>query len=266
MPYAPLPGPVDFSSFVPPGQPDLLAPARRAGLLMIVLGVLVALMGACNGGSAALITPEQVTEQQATMRELGVPDSPIKPETQRIGTMILGGLTLLVGILFVVNGVYVRGGRPRAITTGLCLTGAVTLLVGGLFLMCLIALLVAPVVAGAMLCVLAIPLGLLVWLLIWLIGAARNNSQLSYLRQQYQAQFYQYQHNQQAYAAYAGGLPYPAAGYSPVGYPPAGYGPGYGQPPASQPPSPPAPQSAPMPPAQTPAPPAGGPDEPPAAG
>jgi hypothetical protein len=258
-PYGSSPA-VDFSQFAPPGQDDLLAPARRAGILMIVLGVLIALMGACNGGSALLLTPEKMAENQAAMRQLGWPDSPIKPETTRIASAIAGGLTLLVGIIFIVNGAYVRRGTSASITIGMVVTGGVALLVGGLFLMAAIGLLVSPVVAAAMLCVLVVPLALLVWLLTWLIAAARNNPRVAYARQQYQAQFYQYHQYQQAYAGYAGGVPLPPSGYAPVGYGPAQAPPPTS--PANLPPQqaaspPPTPSSFDRPPQP------GGPDEPP---
>jgi hypothetical protein len=259
-PYGASPA-IDYSRFMPPGHDDLLAPARRAGVLMMVLGVLISFMGACNGGSAMLLTPEKMAENQAAMRELGWPDSPIKPETARTMSAVGGGLTLLVGLAFVVTGVYVRRGTPAAVTTGLVLTGGVTLLVGGLFLLFVIGLVVSPVMAGAMLCVLAVPLALLVWLLVWLVGAARNNSRVVYAKQQYQAQFYQYQ---QAYGGYAGGTPYPPSGYAPVGYAPPPPQPQQQATPSHPAPQQPAPPAAPPPsafdrPAQP-----GGPDEPPA--
>jgi hypothetical protein len=216
QPYASGPS-VNLSQFAPPGQDDLRAPARRAGILMAVLGVLIALMGACNAGSALVVTPEKMVENQAAMRELGWPDSPIKPETTRIASAVAGGVTLLVGILFVVNGIYVRRGTPAAVTTGLFLTGGLMLLVGGLCLMAAIALLVSPVMAAAMLCVLLVPLVLLVWLLVWLIGAAKNSARIAYAMQQYQAQFYMYQQQQQMYAQPPSVAPYPP------GYPPSGY-------------------------------------------
>jgi hypothetical protein len=263
-PYTPAGPAVDYSQFAPPGQDDLLAPARRAGILMAVLGMLVAFMGACNGGSALMLTPERMAENQAAMRELGWPESPIKPETTRIASAITGGLTLLVGIAFVVNGVFVRRGTPAAVTTGLFLTGGLLLLVGGLCLMAIIALLVSPMVAAGMLCIFLVPLLLLVWLMIWLIAASKNSSRIAHAAQQYQAQYFQYQQHQQAYGGYAAGAPYPPAGYGPVGYgqPPAAPMPQGLQPPSAPQPAPPSPLQQP-PASEQPSRP-GGPDEPPA--
>ena len=218
--------PFDFSQYVPPAQADLLAPARRAGTLMMVLGALVAMFGFCNAGSAFTTSPEQMAEQQAALRTPGMPESPLSPRGMQIATAVAGVLTLLVGVTLAVNGTYVRRGSSLATTLGLVMAGGLTLLIGLFVLLSVAAAFGAPMF-GAFACVLAVPLGLLIWLLVWLVAAARNNAAVGAAQQQYQAQFYAYQQQQQAY-----GQPAPAA-YppQPPGYGAAGYAYGYGYPP-----------------------------------
>jgi hypothetical protein len=61
-----------------------------------------------------------------------------------------------------------------------------------------------------------VPLGVLVLQLVWLISALRAGSQLAMAQQQYQAQYWQYQQNMQAYGGYVPPqTPPPSAGGNP---------------------------------------------------
>ena len=218
-PYAPPQPPIDFSSYQPGG--DLLGPARRAGILLIVIGALVAMFGTCNLAGAIVIGPEEMAQQQAELRGMGLPQSPIDPGVQRVLSGVFAGLTLLVGIALAVNGASVRRGSSLATTVGMVVTGGLGLLVGLLVVMFGMAAFVAPPMAvGA--CIMTVPLGLLVWAFIWLVAAARHGPRLAAAQQQYAANYYQLQQQQHAYAqpgAY--GMPYappPQQAYAPQSY------------------------------------------------
>lgn len=216
-PYPPSPylqPPIDFSSYPPSG--DLLGPARRAGVLMIVLGTLGVLMGACDLGRALLISADEIAQQQAVFNSMGLPQSPISPETARALGGVLAGLTLLTGLAFVIDGVYVRRGSPTATTLGLVLAGGLGLLAGLIILLFVVAAFAVPPLA-AIACVMAVPLGLLIWAFVWLFVASRQGPHLAAARQQYAAQYYHLQQQQQSYAQAGGyGMSSAPQGY---GYP-----------------------------------------------
>jgi hypothetical protein len=211
-PYAPPP--VDFSQYMPYGQPDLLGPARRAGALMMVLGALLAMFGACNGGSALVRSPESIAQEQQKMQAAGMLEAGMTPETMKTAAAVAGGLTLLVGIAFLVNGVYVRRASGAAITVGIVLAGGLTALTGMFLFVCVVMALRAPLMLG-LACVFAVPFGLLAWLDVWLIQAIRSNAQVNALRTQYQAQFAGYSQQYPGYAPNPYGYAYPP---QPPGY------------------------------------------------
>jgi hypothetical protein len=234
-PYPPQqPQPHQTAPYTYGGQPgyafhtlgtDVLKPARRAALLMIVLGALVTLFGLCNAVTAMVMSPEMVAEQESAMKAAGLPESNISAEAFRTMTVVMGALTLLVGVTFIVVGAFVRRGSRAATVTGLIVASALALLLGLFALLCLIAAFAAPVVA-AYACLFAIPFFLLIWLIAWLAQAVRASGAVAAAHNQFNAQFYQYQQQQQAYA-------YPV---------PPGYGYGYGYPaPQTQPQQPAAP-------------------------
>jgi hypothetical protein len=235
-PYAPPQPPIDFSSYRPAG--DLLGPSRRAGVLLLVLGGLVALMGTCNLAGAVYLGPEEMAEQQAQFKSMGLPPSPMDAGTQRVLSGVLAGLTLLVGMALAVNGTFVRRGSAVATTLGLVMTGGLALLLGLFVVMFALgaALVAPPMLVGA--CIMAVPLGLLAWAFIWLVAAARHGPRLAAAQQQYAAQYHQLQQQQLAYAQPGGyGVPYgasvPQQPYAPQPY---GYaGPAYAPPQGRQP-------------------------------
>jgi hypothetical protein len=200
-----------------------------------------------------------------------MPAPPIGAKAMRNLTVAMAVLTLLVGVGFIITGVYVRRGSAVAITAGLIMSGGLALLLA-LFVLAMIVAAFASPMLGGIACVLVLPLGISIWLVAWLISAARSNANVAAARQQYQAQFYAYQQQQQAYGQAAYGQPAYGAPAAPA---PPGYGYGYapppppsfepppGQPPAQQQQSP--PQSS-SPPGTLPAGDADGPPAPPAAG
>lgn len=226
LPYAPPP--IDFSGYQAPE--DLLRPARRAGTLVIVLGVLIGLFGACNGGQAIVQSPADIAEQQAELRKAGLPtESPFSFEAIRTINVVGGVLLLLLGVGLIVNGVYVRRGSSGAAVVGLVLTGGLGLLAGATVLLFVIGAFMAPLL-GVMACMFVVPFALLIWAFVWLVSAARHGSRVAAAQQQYQSQYYHYWQQQQAYGQTPGyPMPYPPQGYgSPT--PPAPWPQGYGAP------------------------------------
>jgi hypothetical protein len=189
-----------------PSSP-LLAPARRAGLLMIILGSITAAYFLCNG-AAFIVMP---TDQLFTHSTLPPgQEVPFTPETLKKVGVIMSSLMLIVGIAMIVVGVMTRQHSPGAIVAGIVLSSILALLGALCVLVMLVTGLSAPLMF-AFACVLSIPVALLVLNLFWLAQALRAAPQLRAMQAQYQAQFWQYQQNQQAYAQppWYGGVPPP---------------------------------------------------------
>jgi hypothetical protein len=235
-PYSPMQPPYGGYPAPPPPSPDeLLAPARRAGVMMTVVGALFVLCGLGMGAISwmarqqeFLSGPEfaQAREQfrQAEMQS-GLP----------IETMLLimGVIPLAVGALFGGLGFFVRGGGFGAVVTGIVASSGVLLLLGLMILGTLVAAAANPSnIAGV--CVYVVPFAIVLLLLVWLIQAARAASRVAAARQQYQAQVWQYQQYQQAYLQQSQSQPQqPGMGYH---YPPPPAPPAPAPPPAAPPP------------------------------
>lgn len=190
-PYPQQPYPGQFDYYQPHGS-DLLAPARRAAILMFVLGGLLAVLGACNSISALVINPTEAFEKQSQL--LNDPQAfQMSPKTFRVMTVTFGIGMLVLGVLMIIFGAVVRRGSTGAIVASLII---VSLIVLGLLLLSLGSVVLAA--TGAMmgfitLCVFAIPLVLFVLLGVWLAQAAFAAPRVRALQQQYQTQMWQYQ-------------------------------------------------------------------------
>jgi hypothetical protein len=185
-PYAPYP-----ASFEPP------RPEKRAGTLMILLGCLgmtcggLGLLLALNWEKVlALYPPEMRSQLQAAATP-----------RQILGQQIV---TLLVALLFIVLGIFVRGGRRMAMVLGTILTGLMLLLCALAVVGSIVAMSTGNSLGGANICVAVVVGGVMLWQLLWLIGALRGGGGGAAARQlqaAYQAQYWQYLQQQQAYNA-----------------------------------------------------------------
>lgn len=188
-PYAP--GPAGYDPYSP-----LLAPARRAGLLMIILGSVTAAYFVCNGAAFVVMPANQIFSTAAVPPGQQMPFS---PQTMKTAGVAFSAVMLLVGVAMIVLGVMVRQNSGGAILTGLILSSILALMAGLFVLAMLVAGLTAPLMF-VFACVLALPLALLILNLVWLAQAMRAGAQLRAAQAQYQAQYWQYQQHQQAYA------------------------------------------------------------------
>jgi hypothetical protein len=251
----------------PPQTPaQLLAPARRAGILMIVLGVLGVMAGLCMAGVSAFVgsgqaaTDPQFREFQAQVQEI---ESKSGLSAQTV-FLVMGAVPLAVGALMGGMGFFVRGGGLVPVVLSMTLTGLLVLVFAFLVIAGLIqggASGNAQLLVGTV-CVYGLPLAMMILLIVWLIQALRASTRLDLAKQQFQAQVWQYQQQQQMYRQPGPGTgmgPGPAAG---PGWP---AGPGPAAPPGQGMPSSPPPggyHQYPVPPA--PSPPSAAPQAPPA--
>lgn len=197
------------AGYPPGGDPlqHLLTPAKRAGILSIILGALMLACGVCIG--AVGFTPIErfppelrsaLEEQQAAIAGAA---------EMNIQTIFVAGAVLITAaaIAMIVLGILVRGGRTGWIVSLLVLTGLMILVmlwdtVGGL-------LRSGDPRAAVGACVMAVPLGLMVLLAAWLIMALRNAGQIRAMRYQSQSNMWQFEQNRQAYQPYGYGPPPP---------------------------------------------------------
>lgn len=241
-PQGPQP-PVNFNYYQPVADP--LAPARRASVMMFVLGGLAVLAGLCFAGIASQVTADMFagTPQAAQFEQI---ESQMGISLRTLFT-IVGVVPLVIGVIFVGLGILVRQGGFGSIITALVLTGVSGLAMGffviaGVFQ----ALLGGNPAAGGAVCVYGVPFLLLLVLFVWLMQAVRAASGVTgaaaaAAQQQYQAQMWAYQQQQQqAYGQQQ--QPQPPGGYG-QSYPTPGAGTDYGYGQQTPPRSTPAPEA-----------------------
>lgn len=211
QPQSPYPYPPYPSPYAPPqagtyfGDPGdtILAPARRAAMLMFVLGGLIMLLGICNGAQALVVGAEEFAKVNERFSVPGGPPTPFSPETLRTMSLVMAGVTLFAGLAYVAVGAAVRRGSRGAA-------------IGGIVLSVLAMLFALLVVAGSLLAAIAAPpmlacacgsllpvslFGLLIW---WLVQSLRAVANWRVVQAQYQMQYWQYQQAAQAYGAMGG--------------------------------------------------------------
>jgi hypothetical protein len=204
------------------GMPDALAPAKRASVMMFVLGSMMLLCGLCTGTMAAMPL-EQIAAQRGQMPSL---PPGMTMETVRKAFMLAAFVTLPLGLLEIIVGVFVRRGGAGAAVFGIVLASLMILY----FAANVFFSVMQHAVGGVLLA--AIIAGLFVLQLVFCVQSSRAASQIGQMQAAYQAQYWQYM-QQQAYNTGGGG----AAAYNPSA---GGYNQGaYNAPPAPPPPQPP---------------------------
>ena len=203
----------------PQSAEDLRAPARRAGILMIVLGVLGVIAGLCLAffsafiGSGQYATDPNFREMQAQIQEI---ESKAGVSAQTI-FLVMGIVPLAVGALMGGLGFFVRGGGLIPVVLAMVLDGLLVLM----FVFFVLAGLIQGGASGnaqlllGTVCMYGIPLVMVILLFFWLIQALRASSKIELARQQQQGQMWQYQQQQQAYRQPGGAGPASGQGMTP---------------------------------------------------
>ena len=254
-PYSPQQLPYGHPGGYPPEPPrspeQLLAPARRAGTLMIVVGALSVLCGLYFAwwsgnfdATSAGLPPEM---QRQFQQQVELTERQAGGMKFRTIILVMGIVPLVVGAVLGGLGFYVRGGSLGTIITGIVIVAGVLLVTGIALLAGVVqsGAMGGPVFAAAAICIYGVPFALTLMLMVWLVQAARAASQVVMARRQYQAQMGQYQQYQQAYLQQGQAPSQPPASSAPpqpswMGYhyprpqPPA---PGPTTPPPADPPS-----------------------------
>jgi hypothetical protein len=196
-PYTPPPSPnyggYDFNYYQP--MQDPLAPAKKASIMLYVLGALVLLPSMCCG-LVGLSIPTMIAQQPAAFSELSA--SGMTPQAMQTVLIVGGVVGLLIAVAMIVLGRFVRRGSAAPAVTAIVLVA----LIGLYLLLNAIGLLVmkmppAQVVMGMAITVLG--LVLIGMLILWLIQAVMAAPRVALMKNQYQQQMWQYQQQQQMY-------------------------------------------------------------------
>lgn len=191
-PYQP-PQPYPYgTSYGPPPDPGTYA--RNAGVLMMVLGVLMAAFGGC--AVAGGFTLEDRSAMSAEQRsEIDRAEERLKAD---LGidvltfAKIVGGIIAVPAFGMVFLGLYIRRGNTVAIILGIIASGGCAIMLG---LMAVLSLPAGNIFAG---CVMIVPLGLFCLEVFWLAKAVMSAGPLKVFNEQQQA--YQWQMAQHARA------------------------------------------------------------------
>jgi hypothetical protein len=218
MPYQPYPAAVVIA--------DPKAPARRASILLFVLGALLVLIAVCVV-AVSFVPVESLPAADRTKFEEMMSQSGRSVSLQEVMGFyrVAGGVLLVPAFAMLVVGIGVIRNRPGWIVTAIVVTSVMLAVFAIITLLMVVGMFTQPQMAPCI-CVTAIPTSLLGLELAWLISALRANRSVppAYATQTY-------------WSAPPGGYPGYSQGQLPPGY---GYGYGYGHPPDQPPPPPPA--------------------------
>jgi hypothetical protein len=234
-PYQPPPpGPLGYAP-QQPGFADSLAPARRAAIMCWVLGGLGLLCGLCLNGVAFLAPLDTLADEFRR----SVPPEQLKAlgnidltQALKIGYALIGIVTLLISIVLLILGGFIRRGGRGSIITGLVIYIALALACALVVLVGLIqAVTVSPTALAAVVIWLVIGAAVAVTIH-WLVQALRAGGAAA---QQLQAYYWQLQQQQQAmqqpygqgygYGGYGYGAPAPQSNVPPPAAPQQSLGP-----------------------------------------
>jgi hypothetical protein len=184
---------------LPPGidsrrvESRLQAPARRASVMLFVLGTLAVIVGVCAATFPWFLPVDQLIPPDAMTKLPQPPPGVSIDEIVHIGYTVVGVLAVIVGVALIVLGVFVRRGRRWACITALALCSlAISYFVLNLLLTLAQSSLGIPrlIVAG---CFNLGVIALLLLALAWLVQALRMTSQGGLAQQQIQMQMWQLQ-------------------------------------------------------------------------
>lgn len=178
---------------------DLLAPARRAGTLMMLLGALGLTCGFCFGISS-LVPFDQLPAEQLEQLEQITAETGLSVRAMLIFSAVAAAAPSLA--MLICGALTRKGGRAAAWTSLILVSLFAVLLavrVGRSLIMAFGS--PAPVQWLVDAATVGVVLALLVLLIVWLVQAVRRAEQLRRTMQQYQWQYWQYAaQQQQAYA------------------------------------------------------------------
>lgn len=188
-PYQPPPSvPYGYGYYGQNPVEQLLAPARRASVVMFVLAGLMLPCGLLFGLAGAFMGTADLSQMPA---ETAARFRQLEQQLAALGMTAAGALTglavglVVLGIALIVVGVIVRRGGMGGAVAGIVVGCVLTLIVGFYVLASGAALVQGNGEAAAPTCVFGLFLLLLIFMLVSLFGAARNSGQVAAARAQF---------------------------------------------------------------------------------
>ena len=172
---------------------DLLAPAKRASLLLLMIGLLALVAGGCGAGLISTMADADFTQAMSRAAQSNPEIAQISPQTMR--SAFKAGLLVMAmcGVVAIILGVVVRGGSRVASFVAIAILALPIL---SLVWMIISSLLAGPAAAVMSMLVFGIPLALLILVVVCLVGAIRAAPHIE------QARLHQHMLHQQQQAAY----------------------------------------------------------------
>ncbi len=164
-----------FWSYYSPAPEALLAPAKWAGWVMIVLGTLLLLLGTCNGVTSYVVSDETLLKQIQEMPKQETPFT-ITPDLMRTLNLVMAIVIAVYALVLIVLGVFVRRGTLLPIILSMLVIALPLLLVTGMVLFSAVAGAAALIGMALIACFPAI---LMIAALVLLIRAAANTSKIA---------------------------------------------------------------------------------------
>lgn len=176
---------------------SLRSPAKRASILMFILGGLLCVCGTCCVAAGPMLSRAQLDAEQMSQFSQFEAELGIGMKELMMGMGVAG---MLPGIILIVLGIFVRGGSTGPVITALVFTSIMELVL----LLLAVSGGIEAISSGspdtliglAFFIALLATLGMLI---VWLIQSVRNAGQLRAWQTQYQMQYWQYQQQQQLY-------------------------------------------------------------------
>jgi hypothetical protein len=196
-PQPPYPSPpVNYG--YPGAGTDPLAPARRASVMMAVVGGLVMAFGLCQIVASMLVPADEVLKSQQSLLSKSGGQAVPMPTLKRIQTIALvaQGLLALCGVALLALCFPARRGSRPATIAAIIFSGVL----GAFALLAVLGSLFASIVAPALLvmsCAAVALATMLVIQLIWLFQSLGATSRMQEARAQYLAYYSQYRHVQE---------------------------------------------------------------------
>jgi len=183
-----------------PSYDDGLGPARSAGIMLFVIGGIGILLSLCLAGVGAML--QQVLEKSPELREQM---AGISPDVLRILFLVFAGCGVVLSIVMIVLGAFVRRGGLISAVIAIVLSSLIALYFVGNMIVTMVQSRGAggqqAITGGCIGIIALILLGVQIFLLVKAIRAIRANKNWH--------QMWQYQQMQQAYGQQAGGYGYP---------------------------------------------------------
>lgn len=197
---------------------QMLIPARRAALLMFVLGGIGLAMGACMGFVSALPFDQLQPEQQRQLAEI----ERVYGVSLRILLIVSALVAAIPSLLMILLAFFVRRGSKLAIYASMGLVALMLVLT----LLQLVGIFGGGSTAAQVAfsgCITVMMLSLLILIMTWLIQATRSAPLAAQAQAAYSEQYWRHMQQQQIWQTQQANLPgaqLPPAGQTPITLPP----------------------------------------------